>query len=110
MCTEIRDRRRCWRTLRQVRLFEPLAEHEVLAHGNGRAPPYRERYCVGCQSGQRVRNGLGIASRPEDAVHATGIDRAEEILEVEAQHDVGARVTEREGDSRSPTHKPVRAF
>ena len=57
-----------------------------------------------------MRNRLGIASRPEDAVHAAGIDRAEEILEVEAQHDVRARVTEREGDSRSPAHKPVRAF
>src|SRR2546422_9936223 len=73
MGAEIRKRRRCRRTLRQVRLFKSLAGHEVLPHGNGRVMPHRERHRVCRQPGKRMSDRLRIARRPEDAVDATAL-------------------------------------
>src|SRR5450631_4504234 len=85
---KVGQRRRCWCALRQVRsgqqLTEPPMAREVVRDRD--CLPDRARYHGRAQSGDRVRDGLGVTRCAQHAVYARSGYRRKERFQVCANH------------------------
>ena len=107
--TNISQRRRWWRALRQVRACMEDARllnmRSIGVAGSG--VPDMARHGIGADASQQIGHRFGVTQHSENSLNARASDGGKEILQVHLQDDALAHVRRQEGLDRPAFDEPV---